>query len=110
MAIPKAKKAKGKSQVNEIRKKAFEEARWYVAKTIFPNFETFVLMAVIDELSYSKMKNFNLTPGEKKRFVKSVVERTSRYCEKGRTGDINPFEARTLFEKEMEVKLGEIFM
>lgn len=110
MAIPRAKQTKGKSQVNEIRKKAFEEARWYVAKTIFPNYITFVLMGVMDELQYGHMKNFNLTKGEKQRLVKSIVERSNHYCEKGRDGTINPYEARQSFEKEMGISLSEVYL
>lgn len=108
--ISKAKKSKGKSQVNEIRKKAFEEARWYVAKTIFPNFITFVLMGVMDELQYGKMKNFHLTQGEKQRLVKSIVARTDHYCEMGREGTINPYEARKSFEREMGISLSEVYL
>lgn len=110
MTVARTKKPKGGSTTNEIRKKAFEEARWYVAKTIFPNFITFVLMGVIDELDYSKMKNFNLTQGEKQRLIKSIVRRSNRYCEQGRLGQINPYEARQNFEKSMGIDLSEVYL
>lgn len=109
MAIPKAKKDKGKSQINEIRKKAFEEARWYVAKTVFPNFATYVFKALDDELMHSKMKNFHLTPGERVRLLKAVAKCTEQYCEYGRTGVVNPYEVRQLFEKEIGIDLSSIF-
>lgn len=110
MAIPKARKTKGGSQINNIRAKAFEEARWYVAKTVFPNFATFVFKAVLDELDGNKMKNFHLTEGEKRRLMKSIAQRTERYCNYGRTGAINPYEVRELFEKDMGINMTDLFI
>lgn len=109
MAVPKAKKPKGRSQINELRKKAFEEARWYVAKTVFPNFASFVFKAVDDEIQHGKMKNFHLTPGERVRLLKSIAKRTERYCEYGRTGAINPYEVRKMFEKEIGIDMSSLF-
>lgn len=109
MAVPKVKKTKGKSQINEIRKKAFEEARWYIAKTVFPNFATYVFKAVLDEFDHGKMKNFHLTPGERVRLMKSIAKRTEQYCEYGRTGAVNPYEVREMFEKDMGIDMSGIF-
>lgn len=110
MAIPKAKKDKGKSQIKEIRKKAFEEARWYVAKQIFPNFIALVLMGVVDELDCNKMKNFHLTQGEKARLVKSIGERIQHYCDLSNQGALDPFDTRECFEKQTGMDFSKMYI
>lgn len=110
MAVPKAKKKKDRTPIDDVRLKAFEEARWHVAKNIFPNFIALVLMGVIDELEYSKMKNFHLTEGEKARLVKSIGERIQHYCDLSNDGLLDPFETRENFEKSTGMDFSKMYI
>ena len=108
MAIPKAKKKK--SNIDATYKRAFEEARWHVAKTIFPNFIALVLMGVVDELDNNKMKNFHLTQGEKARLVKSIGHRIQHYCDLSNEGAIDPFDTRECFEKQTGMDFSKMYI
>lgn len=110
MAVPKAKKKRHTSNADDIRRKAFEEARWHVAKQIFPNFIALVLMGVIDELDCNKMKNFHLTEGEKARLVKSIGVRIQHYCDLSNQGALNPFDTRECFEKQTGMDFSKMWI
>ena len=104
------RKMGGASNADDIRRKAFEEARWHVAKQIFPNFIALVLMGVVDELDCNKMKNFHLTQGEKARLVKSIGERIQHYCDLSNQGALDPFDTRECFEKQTGMDFSKMYI
>jgi len=106
MAVPRAKK---KPNGRYYTQREWDNLRYDIIKTTFPNFIAMTLMGVMDELDHGHMKNFNLTKGEKNRLVKAIAERIDHYCDLSNQGAIDPFEVRKNFEKSTGMDFGKMW-
>lgn len=106
MAVPRTKNKK-----KTLNTKLFDDARFYLAKTIFPNYMAMVLEATVYELDeILKEHNLEMDQEDKQQFLHNIADRVDKYCTWSNGGVLNPFEMRENFEKAYGIDFRNMYI